>query len=103
MMLTRPGAATTQRGVRPNLAVNSEAAVRDSTSYPNITIRQNGVNASVSLPRYLRRFGSRSGARYFSNIWSTGTTLTLAFSIGSGNRLMMSSSATISGGVPAVS
>jgi hypothetical protein len=37
MMFTRPGAATTQRGVRPNLAVNSEAAVRDNTSYPHNT------------------------------------------------------------------
>ena len=93
MMLTRPGAATTQRGVRPNLAVNSEAAVRDSTSYPHITIRRRKGRADRAVEL----------DRYFSNIWSTGTTRTSAFSIGSGKRLIRSSSATTSGGVPAVS
>jgi hypothetical protein len=66
-MLTRPGAATTQRGGRPNLAVNSEAAVRDSTlSYPNTTIlRRKGplIVALAAVVLTCRARGPREGAQ----------------------------------------
>jgi len=133
-MFTRPGAATTHLGGRPYRAVNSEIAVRDSTSYPHIMIRRpKGGAVYLSERPDLRRGGARAelvsaamlgalryrriacsamlalavgapaGCRYFSNILSTGMTRTLSFSIATGNRLMRSSSATTSGGVPAVS
>ena len=90
MMFTRPGAATTQRGGRPNRACE----------FRGRGPRQHVVPAYHDSATERAPFAFRSYV-YFSNILSTGTTLTFSFSIGTGNLSMSLSSATISGGVPA--